>query len=253
MTDIEFKQIVNLLAAVASATARIADAMEAHQANELDKIKTLPLNEFHTFDWATINARAIYSDADGVAAIAGEDGRIYKRRSNAKYGNDIWFSRGDGKNEDDGTPNYKTLVKFVDIKIEDVQPLGRSVATAAGRPAQTQGKPVEAPKAPPATVEPAEPVKAPVSAKYAPSAEERRAVSSLLDYAGLTAKADKNEIIRNADAIRAKFTAACEAATKRGMKCLDKPENLKQALEGIASMALACVEFDAAQPEMALN
>ena len=160
MTDIEFKQIVNLLAAVASATTRIADAMEAHQANELDKIKTLPLSEYQTFDWATICARPIYSDADGVAAIAGEDGRIYKRRSNAKFGNDIWFSRGDGKNEDDGTPNYKTLVKFVDIKIEDVQPLGRSVASAAGKPAQAQGKPVDAPKAPPATVEPAAQAKA---------------------------------------------------------------------------------------------
>ena len=256
MTDIEFKQIVNLLAAVASATTRIADAMEAHQAQDADEDQTIvmTLSDYKAFDWATIGARAIFTDADGVGAVQGADGKIYNRRNKADFGNDIWFARGAGKDKD-GKAKYKALIRFVEFKSDNIKLLDRQVLAAVGKavPAQAQGKPVDAPKAAPATVEPPAAQKAPVSAKYAPSADERRVVSSLLDYAGLTAKADKNEIIRNADAIRAKFTAACTESTKRGMLCADKPENLKQAIEGIASMALACVEFDNAQPEMALN
>lgn len=254
MTDIEFKQIVNLLTAVASATNRIADAMEAHQAQDEDQTVVLPLSDYKAFDWATIGARVIFRDDDGVAAVAGADGKIYKRRNKADFGNDVWFARGAGEDKA-GKVIYKALIRFVEFKADNIKLLDRQVLAAVGKavPAQSQGKPVAAPKAAPATVEPAAPVKGTVSAKYAPSADERRAVSSLLDYAGLTAKADKNEIIRNADAIRAKFAAACEAATKRGIACYDKPETLKAAIAGIGLMALACVEFDQAQPEMALN
>lgn len=256
MTDIEFKQIVNLLASMAAGVNRIADAMEAHQAQDADEDQTIvmPLSDYKAFDWATIGARVIYSDDDGVAAVQGADGKIYSRRNKADFGNDVWYARGAGKDKD-GKAKYKALIRFVEVKLGSIKLLDRQVLAAVGKsmPAQATGKPVDAPKAAPATVEPAAQVKAPVSAKYAPSAEERRVVSSLLDYAGLTAKADKNEIIRNTANIRAKWTASCEAATKRGIECADKPENLKQALEGIASMALACVEFDNAQPEMALN
>lgn len=248
MTDADFQKVIAMLGALTAGVNRIADALENAQTRDEDQTVVLPLSDFHTFDWSTIGARVIYSDDDGVASVSGADGRIYKRRSNQKFGNDVWFSRGDGQN-DDGTPNYKTLVHFVEMKPEDVQPLGRNVATAVSKaaPATPSQKAAEPPKTVAVPIAPTKPN------KYTPSATERTAALDFLNYAHLLTGADNAEIARNTATIRAKFSEVCAAAEKRGLTCIERPANIAAAVKGIATMAQACIDFDKAQPEMALN
>jgi len=248
MDATQYQEMMKMFAMLAAGVNRIADALEAHSERDEDQIVTLPLSDYRTFDWATINARVIYTDADGVASVAGADGKIYKRRSNQKFGNEIWYSRGDGKNEDN-TPNYKTLVRFVDMKPEDVMPLGRNVVAAASKAAPTPT--TTAPKqAHPETI--AVPVAPTQPAKYKPSADERKTVSALLDYALLMEKAKTDELQRNHQAIVAKWESVCKAATLRGIAEGEKPAGLGAAVRRIKTLADACAKYDEAQPEMQL-
>jgi len=106
---------------------RIAVALEAAKPAEMDAI-TLPIGAYKTFDWAQINCRVFAGDEFGVSQVFSmNDGRVYTRRTNDKFGSEIWFSRGDGKSAD-GTPHYKRLIEFREIG--NAEPIGRKAEQA---------------------------------------------------------------------------------------------------------------------------
>lgn len=105
---------------------RIAVALEAQQEPEDDTL-TFPLSDFAGFAWSTIGATIVQRDADGVAIIRTANGKMAKRRSNDKFGTEIWFSYADGK-APDGTNKYHKVVEF--RAVAPPEPLGRKTEQA---------------------------------------------------------------------------------------------------------------------------
>lgn len=125
---------------------RIAGALEASKPAEMDTI-TLPIGAYKTFDWSQINCRVFVDDEFGVAQVfCMNDGRVYTRRTNDKFGLEIWFSRGDGKSADD-KPRYKRLIEFREIK--DAEPMGRKAEQALKHAPAVQAPALNAPSTPP--------------------------------------------------------------------------------------------------------
>jgi hypothetical protein len=120
MESIQFEAMLSVLN-------RIAIALEASKPAEIETI-TLPIGAYKDFDWSQINCRVFAEDEFGVAQVfCLNDGRVYTRRTNDKFGSEIWYSRGDGKTAD-GTPRYKRLIEFREIK--DAEPMGRKAEQA---------------------------------------------------------------------------------------------------------------------------
>lgn len=105
---------------------RIAVALEA-QADDADETMTFPLSDFAAFAWSSIGATPVQRDSDGVSVIRTSSGRLAKRRSNDKFGTEIWFSFAEGK-DTDGTPKYRRVIEFKEIKAPE--PLGRKTVQA---------------------------------------------------------------------------------------------------------------------------
>lgn len=118
--------------ALLSVLERIAAALEAQAASDDDALE-FPLETFGAFDWSSIGATVVQKDADGVSAIRTADGKIAKRRSNDKFGTEIWFSYAAGKQQD-GKVVYRRVATFRDTK--PAEPLGRKTA-AAVQPGRT--------------------------------------------------------------------------------------------------------------------
>jgi hypothetical protein len=113
---------------------RIAEALEAQREPDDDTL-TFPLSDFSAFAWSTIGATIVQRDADGVSIIRTANGKMAKRRSNDKFGTEVWFSYADGK-APDGTNKYHKVVEFRNVA--PPEPLGRKTeqamkaATSAG-------------------------------------------------------------------------------------------------------------------------
>ena len=105
---------------------RIAVALEAQNAADLDNVLTYPHSAFANFDWSSIGASIVQSDDDGVCQIKTASGRIATRRSHEKYGTDFWFSYAVGKDGD--KVKYHKVVEFVPPA--SVEPLSRKVEQA---------------------------------------------------------------------------------------------------------------------------
>lgn len=119
MTDVEFGALLAVLG-------RIADALE-RQLEADDEQLTYPLSEYAMFDWAAIGAKVVQRDQDGVSVVRLANGRLAKRRSNDKFGTEIWFSYANSRT-DDGTPRYVKVVEFRDVL--PPEPLGRKTERA---------------------------------------------------------------------------------------------------------------------------
>lgn len=132
--------------ALLSALGRIADALEAQHVED-DQTITMTLGDFKTFDWASIGARVLNSDESGTAQVWHE-GKVYTRRTNDKFGTEIWFSRGNGKNAD-GTAKYHRLITFK--AIAPAEPMGRKTEQAL-----KTSQPTQQPPAPAVTLESAQ-------------------------------------------------------------------------------------------------
>lgn len=130
MTDTQYR------IALLSVLGRIADALEAQHAEE-DQTITMALGDFKVFDWASIGARVLNSDEHGTAQVWHE-GKVYTRRTNDKFGTEIWFSRGNGKNPD-GTAKYHRLITFK--AIAPAEPIGRKTEQALNAAQSTQSSP----------------------------------------------------------------------------------------------------------------
>lgn len=90
---------------------RIAESLEKMSGTDLTRPKYVkPIAEFPNFDWSSIGAIITQSDRYGAAVVSWR-GQMYVRRSKADFGEDVWFSRGVGKDET-GRNTYETLIKF---------------------------------------------------------------------------------------------------------------------------------------------
>ena len=86
---------------------RIADALDADRpAPNYHR----PLAAYTGFNWTNIGASILESDDNGASRVIWRQ-HIYTRRSNAKYGPGVWFSRGAGRDED-GNVQYARLITF---------------------------------------------------------------------------------------------------------------------------------------------
>ena len=146
MDDKQFALVLKALSDLTGQVKRIADAIESHQAD--NEMLSFPLGDFKTFDWANVGMRVVDRDDDGPSVIQAPNGRMCKRRSNDKFGTEIWFSYYSGKN-DDNTPKYAKVIEFKQVQAPE--PLGRKTEQAL-RAAQPTAQPAPPTQAQPATM-----------------------------------------------------------------------------------------------------
>jgi len=84
------------------------------------------LTDYPNFDWAAIGAVVKQRDDDGPALVEWR-GNLYTRRTNPKFGAEIWFSRATGRDED-GEVSYERLITFAEPPV--VEPLPKRVRDA---------------------------------------------------------------------------------------------------------------------------
>lgn len=125
---------------------RIANALEAQREDGLDELQSFPLADWATFDWPAHGYAVATTDADGVASIRTPRGRLAYRRTNGKFGADIWFSHGNGRDET-GAPQYRKVIEFRAPK--QTEPMDKRTAAAAAQAgAQKPATPARAPVQP---------------------------------------------------------------------------------------------------------
>jgi len=86
------------------------------------------LADYPDFDWAGIGAVVKQRDDDGPALVEWR-GNLYTRRTNPKFGAEIWFSRATGR-DDAGEVSYERLITFAEPPA--VEPLPKRVRDALG-------------------------------------------------------------------------------------------------------------------------
>lgn len=139
MNDQQFERLLALLGDIACSLEAIERALRPEAPNY-----KRPIEEFPTFDWASIGARVLKVDQYGVAQVEHGD-QVYTRRSpENKFGEAIWFSRPEGKDAD-GNTRYVRLITF--RRFGDAEPISRK-AEALVVAAQPKNVPQAAPEAP---------------------------------------------------------------------------------------------------------
>jgi hypothetical protein len=81
------------------------------------------LSEYPSFNWDEIGAKVLSADEDGATAVAW-GGHVFVRRTNPKFGAEVWFSRAAGRSED-GEISYERLITFATLP--EAEPLPRTV------------------------------------------------------------------------------------------------------------------------------
>jgi len=119
-------RIADAIEAIAISQVRQAEAMEqlsaATAATAPAPNLTKSLGSYINFDWSSIGAKVIKSDADGAIAVV-HNGKIYTRRNPVnKFDLAIWYSRCIGKEDNENL--YERLVTFKVPKIE-AEPLNQ--------------------------------------------------------------------------------------------------------------------------------
>lgn len=96
-----------------------------------------PLAAFGAFDWSSIGAAVTETDGSGPSRLE-YGGHIFTRRNGrGKFGEAIWFSRPQGKNED-GSTAYARLITFKNYS--DAEPVPADLQKSpALPPAQIDG------------------------------------------------------------------------------------------------------------------
>lgn len=130
------KQLAMVLTAITQGFERVARAIEAAREAQADETLQFALGDYRTFDWSSIGASVVQSDDDGVSMIRAANGKLAKRRSNDKFGTEIWFSYADGKDEK-GENRYRKVVEF--RQVAPPEPLGRKTeqALSSAKPSAT--------------------------------------------------------------------------------------------------------------------
>ena len=106
MTNDQVERLISAVERLAVAAEALVLSTQRKTSSPAKFIK--PIEEFPSFDWASIGARVEFRDGDRIVAGVSYRGATYERKS--KHG-DIWFSRNVGR-DDEGNPVYETLIKF---------------------------------------------------------------------------------------------------------------------------------------------
>lgn len=83
-----------------------------------------PLNAYFSFDWSSIGATVMKEDDQGSTEVLWNNYLWTRRYGDGKFGRAIWFSRGDGR-DDEGNPKYARLITFKDTA--DAEPISTSI------------------------------------------------------------------------------------------------------------------------------
>lgn len=150
MDDKQYQALIGILERLTLAVESLARAGQPAEPNLVR-----PLEEYRTFDWASIGASIVREDPDGPTHVE-HGGFLYTRRSpNNKFGAAIWYSRADGK-DDDGNTRYLKLISFkpladaealprsVEQKLQE-QPAGKQPAAPQKPESPAAGRPTGAP------------------------------------------------------------------------------------------------------------
>jgi hypothetical protein len=131
VTDKQFEDLIN---AINRGFERVLEVMSAARDDSHGETLEYPHTAFANFEWASIGASVIDSDADGVSVIRAANGRIARRRSKDKFDAAIWFSYAKGK-KPDGATEYHQVIKFVTVDPAD--PIGRKASQALSKAQST--------------------------------------------------------------------------------------------------------------------
>ncbi len=86
----------------------------------------LAIENFATFDWASIGAVVMQRDSDGATAVSWKNNTYLRRSPTNKFGAAIWFSRCTGKDAQ-GANIYERLCTFKALKDIEVEALPTKV------------------------------------------------------------------------------------------------------------------------------
>jgi hypothetical protein len=91
---------------------------------------TEPLSAYKTFDWVALGAEVVREDRSGPMIVRWS-GATYTRRTYAKNGPDIWFSRLIGTPAGGDKSIYEILIKF-STSHDEAEQVPESIMQAAG-------------------------------------------------------------------------------------------------------------------------
>ncbi len=124
MTPEQYQTWIHLQTRQTEALEKIAQLLERSLPRQPAPNHRAILEQFHEFDWSTINAQVEMKDQFGVATVIWQGDR-YKRRSPSNgYGAVIYFSRAVGK-DDRGNTQYERLITFEPFANLTVEPISR--------------------------------------------------------------------------------------------------------------------------------
>lgn len=194
ITNEQLKQIHEELHRISNALERLASAQPIRPMEYIRELK-----DYYSFDWASINARVVHSDADGPTHVEYE-GAVYLRRSPTnKYAPAVWFSRSAGQDEE-GKTKYVTLITFKNFT--DPDPMPEKIKNELQKGLQKEPSPAKPQPAPASTsakipeeqISPSAPVGSP--ARIRPPAEIKKFISSEADkYSTRTISPEKQSQI----------------------------------------------------------
>ena len=101
---------------------RVAKSLEEAEARKEAPNYQLHLEEFATFNWASIGAVVERVDEQGAAIVDWKGKRFIRRSPTNKFGAVIFFSRCIGKDEQDKN-KYERLCTFKSLDQVEVEPI----------------------------------------------------------------------------------------------------------------------------------
>lgn len=133
MDDKQFQTLLAEMRGIHTTLAAMGRAMKSEAPNY-----QRPLSAYRIFDWASIGAVVLDSDAVGPSRVEYLGHHFTRRNGAGKFGEAIWFSRPQGKNED-GSNKYARLITFKDYseaeeldgRIEMDEPKSQPASVAA--------------------------------------------------------------------------------------------------------------------------
>lgn len=106
---------------------RIAQSLEEAEARKEAPNYQQHLEEFATFNWASIGATVERSDAQGAAIVTWKGKQFIRRSPTNKFGAVVFFSRCIG-NDEQGVKKYERLCTFKSLEKVEVEPISDKAA-----------------------------------------------------------------------------------------------------------------------------
>ena len=124
MNSEQFQTWIHLMTRQTEALEKIAQLLERALPRQPAPNHRAILEQFHEFDWSSINAQVEMKDQFGVATVIWQGDRYKRRSPSNSYGAVIYFSRCVGKDEQ-GNNHYERLITFEPFSELTVEPISR--------------------------------------------------------------------------------------------------------------------------------